>query len=51
MVLWLLTCVSKNVIPQTEVLFDIHVVDTDAQSYRNHTPMAVLSSVEHNIKQ
>ena len=30
-------------IPQAEALSDIHATDTDAQSYRDHTPMAVLS--------
>ena len=28
-------------IPQAEVLFDIIVVNTDAQSYRNHAPIDI----------
>ena len=32
--------------PQTEALFDIRVVDTDAQSYTEHSVEAVLSSAE-----
>jgi len=32
--------------PQTEALFDIRVIDTDAQSYCGHTPTAVLCSTE-----
>ena len=31
-------------IPQAEVLFDIHVVDTDTHSICDHIPTAVLSS-------
>ena len=37
-------------IPQSETLFDIHVVDTDAQSYQSQTPLAVLSSAEGDKK-
>ena len=33
------------------MLFDIHVVDTDAQSYRDRTSMAVLSTTEYDKKQ
>ena len=33
-------------IPQAEALFDIQVVDTDAQSYRNHAPIDILSTAE-----
>lgn len=33
-------------IPQAEALFDIRVVDTDAQSYRNHAPIDILSTAE-----
>ena len=51
MMLWLLICVFQGVwIPQSEALLDICVVDTDAQSYRDCTPLAVLSSAEHDIK-
>lgn len=32
--------------PQTEVLFDIHVADTDARSYLNQTPLNVLTNAE-----
>ena len=32
--------------PQTEALLDIHVVDTDAQSYLHRPLEAVLSSAE-----
>ena len=28
-------------LPQTEVLFDIKVIDTDAQSYSDHSPKVV----------
>ena len=30
--------------PQAEALFDIRVIDTDAQSYQSHSPQAVLAS-------
>ena len=30
--------------PQTEALFDIHIIDTDAPSYKHCTPEAVLES-------
>lgn len=30
---------------------DIHIVDTDAQSYHDCTPLAVLCSAEHSKKQ
>ena len=43
-------CVRGVWIPQSEVLFDIRVVDTDAQSYRNRTPLAVLCSAECDKK-
>ena len=33
-------------IPQAEALFDIRVVDTDAQSYRNRAPIDILSTAE-----
>jgi len=36
--------------PQTEALFDIRVVDTDAQSYCAHSPCDVLSSAEGKKK-
>ena len=32
--------------PQTEALFDIHVVDTDTWSYWNQTPLIVLTNAE-----
>ena len=44
-------CIRGVRIPQAEVLFDIHMVDTDAQSYYDCSPMAVLSSAECNKKQ
>ena len=44
-------CVQGVWIFQAEMLFNIHVVDTDAQSYCHHTPMAVLSTAEHYKKQ
>ena len=43
-------CVRGVWVPQSEELFDIHVVDTDAQSYRNRTPLAVLCSAECDKK-
>ena len=36
--------------PQAEALFDVHVVDTDAQSYSQRAVMAVLSSAEREKK-
>ena len=36
--------------PQTEALFDVHVVDTDAQSYAHRTVSAVLSTAEKEKK-
>ena len=35
---------------QTEALFDIRVVDTDAQSYTNRSPMEVLGAAEKEKK-
>ena len=43
-------CVRRVWIPQSEALFDIHVVDTDAQTYCDCTPLTVFSSVEHEKK-
>ena len=43
-------CVRGVWIPQSEALFDIRVVDTDAQSYRSRTPLAVLCSAECDKK-
>ena len=43
-------CIRGVWVPQAEVLFDIRVVDTDARSYRNRTPLAVLCSAEHHKK-
>ena len=43
-------CVRGVWIPQSEALFDIRVVETDAQSYWNRTPLAVLSSAECDKK-
>ena len=37
-------------IPQVEALFDIRVVDTDTQSYRNSSPMDILSGAEKEKK-
>ena len=39
-------CVCGVWLPQAEVLFDIHVVDTDAQSYLHHAPSRVLLNAE-----
>ena len=36
--------------PQAIVLFDIHVVDTDARSYLSHSPSAVLALAETEKK-
>ena len=36
--------------PQVDVLFDVRVVDTDAPSYRGHSPQAVLGSAEAEKK-
>ena len=33
-------------IPQAEALFDIRVVDTDVQSYRNRAPVDILSTAD-----
>ena len=35
-------CVYGVQLPQAEVLYDIRVIDTDAQSYLRHTPSRVL---------
>ena len=43
-------CVRGAWEPQTEVLFDVRVVDTDAQSYRARTPHDVLSTAEGKKK-
>ena len=39
-------CVHGVWEPQTEALFDIRVVDTDARSYCAHSPHNVLGSAE-----
>ena len=39
-------CVREVWLPQAEALFDIRVVDTDAQSYLHHTPSRVLLNAE-----
>ena len=39
-------CVRGVWLPQAEVLFDIRVIDTDAQSYLHHTPGRVLLNAE-----
>ena len=33
-------------LPQAEALFDVRIVDTDAQSYLTHTPKSVLFGTE-----
>ena len=33
-------------LPQAEALFDVRIVDTDAQSYRGRTPKYVLKGAE-----
>ena len=43
-------CVRGAWEPQTEALFDIRVVDTDARSYRARTPHDVLSIAEGEKK-
>ena len=43
-------CVRGAWEPQTEALFDIRVVDTDARSYRARTPHDVLSTAEGEKK-
>ena len=37
--------------PQTEALFDIRIIDTDAPSYKHHTSEAVLESAKKRIYQ
>ena len=37
-------------VPQAEALFDIRVIDTDAQSYRTQSPIDVLSGAEKDKK-
>ena len=44
-------CVRGVWVSQAEALFDIHVVDTDGQSYDDRTPMAILSTAERDTKQ
>ena len=39
-------CVRGVWLPQAEALFDIRVVDTDAQSYLRHAPSRVLLNAE-----
>ena len=39
-------CVRRVWLPQAEALFDIRVVDTDAQSYLHHAPSKVLLNAE-----
>ena len=36
--------------PQTEALFDIRIIDTDAPSYKHHTPEAVRESAAKEKK-
>ena len=36
--------------PQTEALLDIRIIDTDAPSYKHHTPEAVLESAAKEKK-
>ena len=36
--------------PQAEALFDIRILDTDAPSYKHHTPEAVLESAAKEKK-
>ena len=33
--------------PQSEVLFDIFVCDTEGQSYLSHTPVSILLKAEY----
>ena len=43
-------CVIEVWNPQFEALFDICVMDTDAQSYYDHTPLAIFSFDEPKKK-
>ena len=38
-------CVCGVCLPQAEALFDIHVIDTDAQSYLHHTLICMQQSI------
>ena len=44
-------CVQGLWILQAEVLFDNFLIDTDAHSYSDCIPMAVLCTAEHDNKQ
>ena len=37
-------------VPQSEVLFDVRIIDTDARSYLNRSPLDVLSAAEEEKK-
>ena len=37
--------------PQTEALFDIRIIDTDAPSYKHRTPEAVLESAAKDLSE
>ena len=43
-------CVRGVWLPQSEALFDVRIVDTDAQSYLGQTPTSVLLSAEKEKK-
>ena len=43
-------CVRGVYLPQAEALLDIHVIDTDTQSYLHHTPSRVLYNAKAEKK-
>ena len=43
-------CVRGVWLPQAEALFDIRIIDTDAQSYLGHSPTQVISVAEDEKK-
>ena len=44
-------CVRRICSPKSVTLFDIRVADTKTQSYRDHSPIAIFSTAEHDKKQ
>ena len=43
-------CVCGVCLPQAEALLDIHVIDTDTQSYLHHAPSRVLYNAKAEKK-